>query len=44
MLPKMMRDQPGGNRVAAGSGVKGALAGLVSLFYLVMTVTLIRRA
>ena len=31
MLPQMMSAQPDGNRVAAGAGVKGALAGLVSV-------------
>ena len=30
MLPQMMESQPDGNRVAAGAGVKGALAGLVN--------------
>jgi hypothetical protein len=31
MLPEMMENQPDGNRVAAGSALKGALAGLVRL-------------
>jgi protein transport protein SEC24 len=31
MLPEMMENNPSGNRVAAGSALKGALAGLVSL-------------
>jgi protein transport protein SEC24 len=31
MLPDMMENQPDGNRVAAGSALKGALAGLVRL-------------
>lgn len=30
MLPKLLENSPDGNRVAAGSAVKGALAGLVS--------------
>jgi protein transport protein SEC24 len=30
MLPEMMENNPSGNRVAAGSALKGALAGLVS--------------
>jgi hypothetical protein len=30
MLPDMMDAHPSGNRVAAGSAIKGALAGLVS--------------
>ena len=33
-IPEMMEQQPDGNRVAAGSAVKGALSGLVSCLVL----------
>jgi len=33
MLPRLMDNQPDGNRVAAGSAIKGAMAGLVGLFH-----------
>jgi len=39
MLPSMMEAQPDGNRVAAGAGVKGALAGLVSQHNIIIAVS-----